>query len=338
MDIQLFQYHPIIGYHFTPELKTRLEHENGGYLVRTNSTGFRSEREFSKQKSEDKFKILLFGDSFTAADGVSNKNRYSDILETLLPNVEIYNFGLPGTGTDQHYLVYKEIAKDFEHDLVIIAVQIENIRRIVAHHRQGKSVSGEDILIAKPYFELNDKGNLELKNTPVPKEPIKSDELSNEDAEHVDRGGRMPLLRSVINKMGGRVKDLALQISHYQPLPEYEDENGKDWILMKEILRKWTDELEKPVIIMPIPLYHYVEEIASADSYRKRFSELKDLKNVILHDNFDEYLKVPKQERRDFRFKTDLHPTPLHHRFLAESLAKVIEKFTNNSAEGATAK
>lgn len=338
MDIQLFQYHPIIGYHFTPDLKTRLEHENGGYLVRINSTGFRSEREFTKEKSQDKFRILLFGDSFTAADGVSNKYRYSDVLETLLPDTEVYNFGLPGTGTDQHYLVYKEIAKDFEHDLIIIAVQVENIRRIVARHREGQSSSGENILIAKPYFEVSSDGNLELKNTPVPKEPIKLEDLSDGEVEHVDRGGKMPLLRSVINKMGGRVKNLALQISHYQPLPEYDDQNGKDWHLMKAILQKWTNEIKKPVIIVPIPLYHYIEEIASAESYRKCFAELNELENVKLHDPFDEYLKVPKQERRDFRFKNDIHPTPAHHRFLAESLAKVVQKFTNKSAEGATAK
>ena len=41
------------------------------------------------------------GDSFTAADGVSNRQRYSDLLEARLPGIEVYNFGLPGTGTDQ---------------------------------------------------------------------------------------------------------------------------------------------------------------------------------------------------------------------------------------------
>src|SRR3982751_5118059 len=101
MEIQLFRYHPIIGYTFIPNLKTRIEHEGGGYLLRTNSTGFRSEREFRKKKDAAKFRVLLFGDSFTAADGVSNRNRYSDILEALVPDVEVYNFALPGTGTDQ---------------------------------------------------------------------------------------------------------------------------------------------------------------------------------------------------------------------------------------------
>lgn len=337
MDIQLYQYHPIIGYHFTPNLKTRLEHENGGYLVRVNSTGFRSEHEFTKEK-EDKFRILLFGDSFTAADGVSNKHRYSDVLESLLPGVEVYNFALPGTGTDQHYLIYKEIAKSFEHDLIVIAVQVENIRRIVARHRESQSVSGENVLIAKPYFDLDSVGRLELKNTPVPKEPVKHERLSADESKYVDRGGPMPVLRNVINKMGGRVKDAALQISRYQPLPEYSDENSPEWLLMKAILRAWASEAEKPLIIMPIPIYHYVEELAPAKNYRERFAELKAIDNVTLQDNFDRYLTIPKKERRHFRFKTDIHPTTIHHKFIAESLAEIVQNFTNKSAEGASAK
>src|SRR5207253_7860129 len=114
MGIQLFQHHPIIGYTFIPNLKIRVESEGGGHLVGTNAAGFRSEHEFAKTKSGGKFRILLFGDSFTAGDGVSNKKRYGDVLENLISGIEIYNFGLPGTGTDQHYLVWREIAKEYD--------------------------------------------------------------------------------------------------------------------------------------------------------------------------------------------------------------------------------
>lgn len=337
MEIQLFQYHPVIGYTFTPNLKTRFEHEGGGYLVRVNNAGFRAEHEFVAQKSGDNFRVLLFGDSFTAGDSVSNKYRYSDVLETLIPNLEVYNFGLPGTGTDQHYLVFREIAKSYDFDAVVIAVQIENIRRIAARHRVSQTSEGQDILIAKPYFEIGANKQLELKNIPVPKEPLKPEDLSEGENEFVDRGGKMSWLRSAVNKMGGRVKDLAQQISQYQPLPQYDDADGDEWILMKTILQKWVDEIEKPVIIMPIPLYQYIEGTTSPENYRKRFAELNEWENVIVYDPFDDYLKLSKQERRGFRFKTDIHPTPNHHRFLAEFLAKKLAEFTGNKATGANA-
>ena len=78
----LFEYDPDIGYRFVPHLKTRVASPDGGYLVRTNGQGFRNDREFERDDSTPR--ILVFGDSFTAGDGVSNGSRYSDVLETLL--------------------------------------------------------------------------------------------------------------------------------------------------------------------------------------------------------------------------------------------------------------
>jgi carbamoyltransferase len=326
MDRQLYQYHPVIGYHFIPNLKVRLEHEGGGYLVRVNSAGFRSEHEFEEQKARDKFRILLFGDSFTAGEAVSNKHRYGDLLETLIPGVEVYNFALPGTGTDQHYLSFREFARAYEHDLVVIGVQVENIRRVAARHRLSQTAEGEFTLLAKPYFEMAADGTLTLRNVPVPRAPIKPEDLPEAERAFVDQGGRMLWLRQLIGKMGGRVKEIAQQVSHYQPLPEYEHAQGREWLLMKAILRQWTGEITKPVIIMPIPLYHYIEETASADGFRARFAELKEWPGVTVHDVMPDYYPIPLAERRGFRFEKDIHPTPSHHRFLAGSLAKVVRQ------------
>ncbi len=336
MEIQIFQHHPVIGYTFIPNLKTRIEHESGGYLLRTNAAGFRSEREFEKQKLEGMFRILLFGDSFTAGDAVSNKHRFGDVLETLLPRVEVYNFGLPGTGTDQHYLVWHEIAREYEYDLVVIASQVENIRRVAARHRLSAKASGEQVLFAKPYFELNDANELDLKGVPVPKEPVALDDLPESEREFVDQGGRMLWLRSLVNKMGNPVKDLAQRISGYQPLPEYDDAGSSEWLLMRAIFDVWTKEISRAAVIMPVPIYHYVEETADPHAYRERFAELAGLPNVTVHDPLPDYLTVPKSERRVFRFPTDIHPTPAHHQLLAESLAKSVRSFMA-SAEGASA-
>lgn len=337
MEIQLFQHHPVIGYTFIPNLKIRIDHEGGGYLLRTNAAGFRSEAEFVKEKPPGKFRVLLFGDSFTAGDAVSNKSRFSDVLESLFPNVEVYNFALPGTGTDQHYLVWREIANEFEHDLVIVAAQVENIRRVAARHRLAITAAGDQVFFSKPYFELQN-GELDLKGIPVSKEAISPEDLAESEREFVDQGGRMLWLRSLVNKMGGPVKDLAQRVSGYQPLPEYDDPEREEWKLMKAILKKWIDEISTPVIVMPIPLYQYVEETASPDAYRARFAELADWPHVTLHDPLPDYYAVAKAERRAFRFETDIHPTPAHHRLLAESLEKAVRPFLAKSAEGATAK
>ncbi len=330
--------------------------------MRTNSAGFRSEHEYSKEKTPGKFRILLFGDSFTAGDAVSNKHRFGDVLETLLlpeANAEVYNFALPGTGTDQHYLVWREIAREYEHDLVVIAAQVENIRRIAARHRLSVTSEGEQVLLAKPYFELEADGTLSLQNVPVPKEPLKSEDLPEEDKDFVDQGGRLPWLRNIVNKLG--VKDVVQKMSGYQPLPEYDSPAGREWQLMSAILKQWIAEIEKPVILMPVPLYQYVEETASPENYRARFKELATevteptemsestnfagiansvnsvpsvAKSIIFHDPLPDYYAVPKAERRGFRFEKDIHPTPEHHKLLARSLAKTLYRFFPAGAEG----
>ena len=81
---QVYEYHPVIGFRFIPDLKVRIPHEGGGYRVRTNDTGFRSDRPFCKDKTASGRRILLFGDSFTAGEGVSNGQRYGDFLEKII--------------------------------------------------------------------------------------------------------------------------------------------------------------------------------------------------------------------------------------------------------------
>lgn len=89
MNRQHFQYHPVFSYTFIPDLRARVNHEDGGYLIRVNSSGFRSDVEFGPKKAGDEFRIMLFGDSYTVGDGVANKDRYSDVLQRLLPKAQV---------------------------------------------------------------------------------------------------------------------------------------------------------------------------------------------------------------------------------------------------------
>ena len=96
---RVFQYDPVIGYRFIPGLKARIPHERGGYLVRVNNAGFRCNHDFRASRTPGYRRVLLFGDSLTAGDGVSNEDRFGDLLEDVIERLEVYNFGLPGTGT-----------------------------------------------------------------------------------------------------------------------------------------------------------------------------------------------------------------------------------------------
>lgn len=320
MARQLFEYHPRIGYRFIPSLKARVLHEAGGYFVRVNQTGFRSDHEFVPEKKNGKRRILLFGDSYTAGEGVDNKQRYSDILETLFPDLEVYNFGLPGTGTDQQFLAYQEYAKNIDHDLLLIAVLVENIRRNTARYRIYRDEQGLEVCYAKPYFErLGEK--LVLKNIPPRREPILESDLAPDEKGQVERGGRYPRLRRLLNKMG--FKDRVQKWTRYQPFPEY-GQNGGAWQLMRTILREWITHHPKPVLLVPVPFYSHIEGTSNPQAMQNRFRELAQETACHFFDPLRDLMQYTPAQRRGFRFQKDIHLSPAGHAAIAKALAPVI--------------
>ena len=335
MTRSIFQYHPTYGFHFIPGVKARIPHEGGGYLVRANTAGFRSDREFTASRTPGRSRALLFGDSYTAGDGVSNGVRYSDVLEQLVPGLEVFNYALPGTGTDQHYLVYHDVAPRVEHDLVIIAVLVENIRRVVAHYRMFENSDGNSVAVAKPYFTLGENAALALHNVPVPAAHVSLDALPPEERQHVDQGGELALVRRAINLLGGRAKTMLQEMFGQNPLPAYDSPDDPAWQLMRAILVHWVSEARVPVLLVPLPLYHYVEGIADPSAYRARFAEVARATGAHLHDPLSDLLGLPATERRALRFERDVHPTPKAHALLARSIATAVAPLLSSAAVNA---
>ncbi|MGZ8289091.1 MAG: SGNH/GDSL hydrolase family protein [Telluria sp.] len=332
---QLYEYHPVVGYRFIPNLKARIPHEGGGYLVHANEAGFRSNRPFLKTVAPGTRRVLFFGDSFTAGDAVTNHQRYTDVLEArldaILPGkVEAYNFGISSTGTDQQYLAWKEFARDVEHDLLVIAVFVENIRRVMAHYRPHRDADGVERIYAKPYFAL-DSGSLLLRNVPPRATPFELDELSPAEQGAVDTGGRFALLRKVVNAVGA--KDAVQRLTRYQPLPAYDSPAHPGWLLMRAILSEWIRAAPKPVVLMPLPLPQHLDGVCDAAPYQARFAELAAELKCTLHDPLPAFMRYPAPERRDFRWETDIHYTPAGHRALAESLVPVLKRLLLQSTE-----
>ena len=333
MSRQLFEYHPVIGYRFIPGLRARVPHENGGYLVRANGSGFRCDREFTAKPTPGTRRVLLFGDSFTAGDGVSNGQRFGDVLEQRVSGIEVLNFGLPGTGTDQQYLAYQEYGRGLEHDLMVLAVQVENIRRVGQRYRPFENESGEVRYFAKPYYELVN-GELAVRHVPPAPTSLKAEEIDPGDRE--DTGGRFGSLRRIVNTIG--VRELAQKVTRYQPVPEYDDPADPSWPIMRRLLVAWITGHHKPVLLMPLPLYHHVEGMCSAAAYQKRFREVAAETGCLFHDPLPHLTSFTPEERRAFRFRKDLHPTPAAHAAIADSLADAIRPVLERPAtEGSAA-
>ncbi|MDP6455002.1 MAG: SGNH/GDSL hydrolase family protein [SAR202 cluster bacterium] len=332
MARQIHEYHPTIGYTFIPGLRARIPHEAGGYTVKTNGAGFRCDHEVTPEKPADTFRIALFGDSFTAGDGVNNRQRFGDLLEQRFPGTQVLNFGLSGTGTDQQYLIFQQYAKNIEFDLMMICPLVENIRRVAARYRLVTSrEDGEDGYLAKPYFELTD-GKLTLRQVPVPKGTFSQDQLPEEDQDFLDVGGPHQLAREIVNTYLKPLKSVIQSATKFQPVPAYDDPQNPDWQLMKAILTQWTSEAGgKPVLVAPIPLYHHIEQSAPADGFVQRFKELDELPNVKTLNSLPRFWQESAKTRKACRFKTDPHFTPLGHEVFADALYPAISQYIESA-------
>jgi carbamoyltransferase len=332
---QIYEYHPVIGFRFIPGLKARIPHEGGGYLVCANATGFRYDHEFESAKPADMRRVLVFGDSFTAGEGVSNGKRWTDALERLVPDLQVYNFGLPATGTDQHYLIYKEYAGEIDHDLLIIAVFVENIRRVGSKYRWFANDQGRAVLYAKPYFELHN-GRLILRGMPPSPAPIDPASLGQQHRGSIAATARFPKLKAAFKKLRNNqtfermvvasgLMDRIMKLTGYQRIPEYNGGGQPAWAVMREIIREWIAVHDRPVVLLPIPLYHYVAGLASPASYQACLREATESAGGTFVDPLPELLKHPPAQRRSFYYPRDGHLTVEGNEALARAVAPAIQ-------------
>lgn len=88
--------------------------------VTFNAQGFR-EREFVEQKPPGTFRIAVVGDSFTYANGLDAKYRFSDLIQRDLPaSVQVLNFGLPGNNTPQHVNTIRRSVLRLAPDFILV--------------------------------------------------------------------------------------------------------------------------------------------------------------------------------------------------------------------------
>lgn len=285
------RYDAEVGFTYMPSTKVRMQRPDGGYLVRTNAAGFRSDREFIEHREPGAFRVLLFGDSQTAGDGVVNADRYSDLLERWLPGLEVNNYAVSGTGTDQQYLTYLQ-RRSVEHDLVIVALYAENIRRVSRRIVMSADADGDVTFRAKPYFTL-DGDQLVVGNVPVPKQTWTEESLSEDERAHTLRFGDEYSARNATPQwMGGVVglvqrlsadgptRRLAKSVRHrvwgdrLHPLPEYDRPDGADWKLLRAILSAWVVESRVPVMVLLLPHETALTGKSDPTNYRTRLAEL----------------------------------------------------------------
>ena len=128
-----------------------------GALVHQNQFGLRAPDNVHLEKTSDRKRVLVLGDSYVWGVGASQEELFTN------PNVygtndELINCGVSGYGTDQEYLFYLRTGQRFDVDQVVLAFTLYN--------DVENNVNPKQYGYLKPYFTLN-AGQLILHNDHV---------------------------------------------------------------------------------------------------------------------------------------------------------------------------
>jgi hypothetical protein len=110
--------HPVFGAWHRPDAAFVHRTDCFSVTYRTNSVGAR-DRE--RTLAAPRRRVVVLGDSFTEGWGIPDGERLTDLLERDL-GIEFLNFGMAHQGPYQYYLVYRDLARAYAHDLVLVGI------------------------------------------------------------------------------------------------------------------------------------------------------------------------------------------------------------------------
>ncbi len=302
-------------------VQTRERQSDAPYLMRTNTAGFRT-REIEAKRRPGTRRVLFYGDSFTEGVGVSDGHRFTDLLETLIPDTEVLNFGVRATGTDQQLLFFRERPADLDYDLVVIGLYTGDVKR--NNSKYGVLTSTTGASYEKPFFRL-DGDDLVLENVPVPTLAADYGNLDKDERELVYNAGLAYRLRVAVRQYAPWAKTALQRVTRYQPAPFLKSADDPAWLLTRGIVNQWASEAATPVLVLAIPPYQYLEGTASSSAYRERYREMGRDLPVTVHDPLDDLKAAAKiHGAKALRIRGDAHYSAKGHEVLAESFAPVI--------------
>ena len=320
------QHHPVFGYHYIPGTDLELPRPGGGrYRIRVNSEGIRSDREYAPAKPPGVRRIIVCGDSMAAGQFLANADRFSELLERRVPDLEVMNLALEGSGTDQQLLVYENVGLKHEHDLVILLPFLQNARRNLIDAREGiDAKTGRRVLRPKPRFELvGDR--LELRNVPVPKEAA-----AGADAKFTTdvRDSAVDRMKATLNSLpaANAVKRALYGLVRWEPFPEYRDPESPEWRLMRAIVRRFKEAAgDRPLVIAPTFYSSYVR-FRMARNYWARFKELESIPGLHAVDLLPYFRSAGPDPTRCFQEPYDMHFSAYGNLVLADALQKELTR------------
>lgn len=307
------EHHPVLGWYSQKSKVAVLKSQNFPDVeIHTNDAGFRGTREYTLEKPAGVIRTAVLGDSFVFGFGVADAATFPALLESQSKNREVLNLGVPGYGIDQIYLSYKEIAKPFHPDIVIIGVFPEDFWRCTRSFADSGHV--------KPYFTLASNGKLVLHNVPVPP-PFSLN--SNQFPPLLEQNTHQKLMnQSVLYRL---VRKPLIKLGKNMRL--IDPDSSDEWLVGRAILRALITEIRKdkavPVLVL-LPPQDWAQSTRKTSLERSllRFAGMEKVKLINLRPVFNE--AVARDGLETYYFKADWHWTPQGHQLASEAIQRLL--------------
>jgi hypothetical protein len=159
---ELYREHQDYGYALWPSRSMTYLYPRSNprdLTVTSNSDGFRSSREFNE--TDERTRILVLGDSFVFGEGVEEKERFTNVMETLQPKWRVDSIGMTGYGPGLMLRALEKVGLKTNPDIVIFCMYTDDFRRVRPFYAGAgfevprfklKSNSLETVLYPKPDF------------------------------------------------------------------------------------------------------------------------------------------------------------------------------------------
>ena len=168
---QVWQFDEVLGWEHIPGATGWLVKPEFEVEYRINGAGLR-DWDYGRKRLEKGMRLLVMGDSFAEGWGVQLAESVSKQLEKKLQNIasqkkfEVLNFGVAGYGTDQEMLLFEQLGRSYQPNLVLVLFYVNDL--INNANRQGIGAERG----YKPYFRVGRDGGLQLRGVPVRKTPF----------------------------------------------------------------------------------------------------------------------------------------------------------------------
>lgn len=332
---------PLLSHRFRKNFEYPNKSIDYNVMIKTNSMGFR-DNEFDDHKPEGTVRLMVLGDSFTAANQVELEETFHSILEKRLSEdgrkVELLSFGVPAYGNARQWLIYKLWAKKFKVDGVIWM--------IFAFNDPSDNADFIDKGYPWPGMENFRKKLEEAKNITPPKKR-RSINKWLDDHSYFYRWQKLITKLAAIKVMIMLDMEVA-KIGHLVSMflePELE-ENARKWDITDTVLKGFAEELKEDDMPAVVAIWlpeimadeNRFDETISANGYDPEKFSVADTGKMLERmkatlraagmepiDLTDNLLKTWRSGT-DVSFKTDGHWNRAGHRLVADILEPEVRR------------